>query len=157
MVVHGGQKLLRGQNAERYRNVKTEHNGLKEFAAKRQPETAIRRTKHFTDTDLLLPSFHDETGEAEEAHTGDKDRDTAEDIDQLLNPVGVDKFLLIGFIGEVEVKGIVRIELLCNFFDVGETIPPLPVIGEAQQEMAKTVLGQVDDQGGIEPAGSLST
>ena len=62
MVVHSGQQLLHGQDAQRHRNDKTEHNGLEEFAAKGQPEAAICGAKDFTDADLLLPSFHDETG-----------------------------------------------------------------------------------------------
>ena len=147
MVVHGGQQLLHGHDAQRYCNNTTERNGLEEFAAKHQPEAAIRGAKDFTDADFLLPSFHDETGKAEETHTGDKDGDTAEGINQLLNTEGADKFLLIRFFGEMEAKGIVRVKVLRNFFDAGETIPPLPVISEPHQEMAKAVFGQVDDQG----------
>src|SRR5580658_6015318 len=147
MVVHGGQQLLHGQDAQRYCNNTTERNGLEEFAAKHKPEASIRGAKDFTDADLLLLSFHDESGKSEETHTGDKDGDTAEGINQLLNTEGADKFLLIRFIGEMEGKGIVRVKVLRNFFDAGETILPLPVIGEPHQEMAEAVLGQVDDQG----------
>src|ERR1700722_10835321 len=141
MVVHSGQQLLHNHDAQRYRNNKTEQNGLEEFPAKREPDAAIRRTEHFTDADLLLPSFHDETGKAEETHTGDKDSDPAEDIDELPDPEGTGEFLLIGFIGESEPKGMVRAKLFRNFFDAGEAILPLSVIGDPQQEMAKVVVG----------------
>src|SRR5579872_6293076 len=134
MVVHRGEQLLHNQDTQRCRNDEPEHNGLEEFATKRQPEAAIRGAKDFTDADLLLPSFHDETGKAEQPHAGDKDGNSTENIDQLLNPEVVGEFLLIGFISEMEPKGIVRVELLHDFFDAGETILPLPVINDPQQE-----------------------